>query len=86
MENHHLRCSAAAPRDPLANITTPQEDQENIVPPEGVAADDTACAATPAALRDKQISLLHDIVTMLHHTTTRDACCNHVVTVWIWRS
>ena len=79
MENHHLRCSAAAPRDPLADITTLQEDQENIAPPEEVAASDAARAATPAALRDEQISLLHDIVTMLHHTTTRDARRNHVV-------
>jgi len=73
MENNHLHCSAAAPRDSLADITTPQEDQENIVALEGVTADDAACATTPAALRDEQISLLHDIVTMLHHTTTRDA-------------
>jgi len=79
MENHHLRCSTAALRDPLANITTLQEDQENIAPPEEVAAGDAAQAATPAALRDEQISLLHDIVTMLHHTTTRDARRNHVV-------
>jgi len=79
MENHHLRCSASAPRNPLADITTPQKDQENIAPPGEVAANDEAHAATPAALRDEQISLLHDIVTMLHHTTTRDARCNHVV-------
>jgi len=79
MENHHLRCSASAPRNPLANITTPQEDKENIAPPAEVAANDEARAATPAALRDEQISLLHDIVTMLHHTTTRDARRNHVV-------
>jgi len=79
MENHHLRCSASAPQNPLADITTPQEDQENIAPPGEVAANDEAHAATPAALRDEQISLLHDIVTMLHHTTTRDAHRNHVV-------
>ena len=79
MENHHLRCSTAAPRNPLADITTSQEDQENITPPEEVAADDEARAATPAALRDEQISLLHDIVTILHYTTTRDVRCNHVV-------
>jgi len=80
MENHHLRCSMSAPRNPLADITTPKEDQENIAPPGEVAANDEACAATSAALRDKQISLLHDIVTMLHHTsTTRDALRNHVV-------
>jgi len=79
MEKHQLRCSAAAPWNPLADITTPQEDQENIAPPEEVTDDDEARAATPAALRDEQISLLHDIVTMLHHTTTRDARRNHVV-------
>jgi len=79
MENHHLRCSASAPRNLLADIMTPQEDQENIAPPGEVAANDEARAATPAALRDEQISLLHDIVTMLHHTTTRDARRNHVV-------
>jgi len=79
MENHHLRCSASAPRNRLADITSPQEDQENIAPPREVAANDKACAATPAALRDEQISLLHNIVTMLHHTTTRDARRNHIV-------
>jgi len=79
MENHHLHCSASAPRNPLADITTPQEDQENIAPPGEVAANDEAHAATPAALRDEQISLLQDIVTMPHHTTTRNARRNHVV-------
>jgi len=79
MENHHLCYSASALRNPLADITTPQEDQENIAPLEEVAANDDARAATPAALRDEQIPLLHDIVTMLHHTTTRDARRNHVV-------
>jgi len=79
MENHHLRCSAANLREPLADITTTQEDQENTAPPEESAANDEAHAAIPAALRDEQISLLHDIVTMLHHTTTRDAHRNHAV-------
>jgi len=79
MENHHLRCSAATLREPLADITTTQEDQENTAPPKEAAANDEAHAATPVALRDEQISLLHDIVTMLHHTTTRDARRNHVV-------
>jgi len=79
MENHHLRCSAANLWEPLADITTTREDQENTAPPEEAAANDEARAATPAALRDEQISLLHDIVTMLHHTTTRDARRNHVV-------
>jgi len=79
MENHHLRCSAATLREPRADITTTQEDQENTAPPEEAAANDKAHAATPAALRDEQISLLHDIVTMLHHTTTRDARRKHIV-------
>ena len=66
MENHHLRCSAAAPREPLADITPPEKDQE-------------APAATPTAmLQDEQITLLGKIVTMIHETTIRDACCNHV--------
>jgi len=68
MENHHLRCSAAAPRETLADITPPQEDQENINP-----------AAATAALQDEQLALLGEIVTMIHETTTRDACRNHVV-------
>jgi len=79
IETNHLRCSASAPRNPLADITTPQEDQEKIAPPGEVAANDEAPAATPAALQGEQISLQHDIVTMLHHTTTRDARRNHVV-------
>jgi len=68
MENHHLRCSAAAPRETLADITPPQEDQENINPP-----------AATAALQDEQLTLLREIVTMIHQTTTRDARRNHVV-------
>jgi len=32
MQNHHLRCSAATLREPLANIMTTQEDQENTAP------------------------------------------------------
>jgi len=68
MENHHLRCSAAAPHETLADITAPQEDQENINP-----------AATTAALQDEQLALLGEIVTMIHHTTIRDAHRNHVV-------
>jgi len=68
MENHHLRCSAAAPRETLADITPPQEDQENINP-----------AAVTAALQDEQLALLGEIVTMIHQTTTRDVRCNHVV-------
>ena len=68
MENHHLRCSAAAPRETLADITPPQEDQENINP-----------TAVTVALQDEQLALLGDFVTMIHQTTTRDAHCNHVV-------
>jgi len=47
MENHHLRCSAAGPRETLADITPPQEDQENINRP-----------AATAALQDEQLALL----------------------------
>ena len=68
MENHHLRCSAAAPRETLADIMPSQEDQENINP-----------AATTAALQDEQLARLGEIVTMIHQTTTRDARRNHVV-------
>jgi len=68
MENQHLRCSAAAPRETLADITPPQEDQENINP-----------AAVTAALQDEQLTHLGEIVTMIHQTTTRDARRNHVV-------
>jgi len=42
MENHHLRCRAAAPRETSLDIMPPQEDQENINPP-----------ATTAALQDE---------------------------------
>ena len=79
MEDHHQRCQTTAQRILLADITTPQDDQENTTPLEEATTDDKACAATPAALRDKQISLLHDIVTMVHHTATRDARHNHTV-------
>jgi len=68
MENHHLRCSAAAPRETLADITPPQEDQEKINP-----------MAATAALQDEQLALLVEIVTMIHQTTTRDVRRNHVV-------
>jgi len=68
MENHHLLCSTAAPRETLAVITPPQEDQENIKP-----------AAATAALQDEQLALLREIITMIHQTTTRDARRNHVV-------
>jgi len=68
MENHYLRCSTAAPRETLAHITPPQEDQENINP-----------TAATAALQDEQLALLGEIVTMIHQTTTRDAVRNYVV-------
>jgi len=68
MENHHLRCSAAAPRESLADITPPQEDQENINPP-----------AMTAVLQDEQLALLGEIITMIHQTTTWDTRRNHVV-------
>jgi len=79
MENHHLRCSPTAPREPLADITPPQEDQEATGPTEGPAADPVAAAAMAAALQDEQLTLLGEIVTMIHQTTTRDARRNHVV-------
>ena len=79
MEDHHQRCHTMAERILLADITTPQEDQENTTPLEEATADDEARAATPAAFRDEQISLLHDIVTMLHHTATRDVRHNHAI-------
>jgi len=68
MENHHLHCSAAAPRETLADITPPQKDQENIKAP-----------AVTAALQDEQLALLGEIVTMIQQTTTRDAIRNHIV-------
>jgi len=68
MENHHLRCSAAGPRETLADITPPQEDQKNINP-----------TTATAALQDEQLALQGEIVTMIHQTTTRDARRNHVV-------
>jgi len=73
LENHHLRCSTAAPRAPLADIT--QEDQENAHP----TKDPATTATIAAALQDEQLTLLGEIVTMIHQTTTRDARRNHVV-------
>jgi len=81
MENNHLRCSGAAPRNPLADVTPPQEDQE--AAPVGHAPDPTthpiAAATMTAALQDEQLTLLGEIVTMIHQTTTQDARRNHVV-------
>jgi len=81
IENHHLRCSAAAPQNPLADVTPPQEDQE--AAPTGHAAnpasDPIAAATMTAVLQDEQLTLLGEIVTMIHQTTTWDARRNHVV-------
>jgi len=81
MENHHLRSSATAPQNPLADVTPPQEDQE--ATPAGYAPDPAtypiAAATMTTALQDEQLSLLGEIVTMIHQTTTRDARRNHVV-------
>ena len=51
----------------MADITPPQEDQENINPP-----------ATTAALQDEQLALQGEIVTMIHQITTRDVRRNHI--------
>jgi len=67
-ENHQLRCSTAAPRETLADIMPPEDDQENINP-----------AAATAALQDEQLALLGEIVTMIHQTITQDTRQNHVV-------
>jgi len=77
MENHHLQCSATAPRETLADITPPLEDEENINP-----------LAATAVLQDEQLSLLGEIVTMIHQTTTQEAHRNHVVhrTLTQWMS
>jgi len=81
IENHHLRCSATAPHAPLADVTPPQEDQE--ATPAGhtpdPATDPIAVATMTAALQDEQLTLLGEIVTMIHQTTTWDARRNHVV-------
>jgi len=81
MENNHLRCSFAAPQNPLDNVTPPQEDQE--AAPAGYApnpaTDPIATATITAALQDEQLTLLGEIVTMIHQTTTRDTSCNCVV-------
>ena len=81
MENHHLRCSAAALRNPLADVTPPQEHQE--AAPAGYAlnpaTDPIAVATMTAALQDEQLTLLGEIITMIHRTSTRDVRRNHVV-------
>jgi len=77
MESHHLRCSATAPRAPLADITPPQEDQEAALTES--AANPIAAATMTAALQNEQLTLLGEIITIIHQTTTRDVRCNHVV-------
>jgi len=77
MENHHLCCSAAAPYAPLADITPPQEDLEATATEP--APDAIAAVTMTATLQNKQLTLLGEIVTMIHQTTTRDRHRNHVV-------
>jgi len=81
IENHHLRCSAAAPCAPLADVTPPQELQEAAAAGHAPdpATDLIAVATTTAALQDEQPTLLGEIVTMIHQTTTRDAGRNHII-------
>jgi len=62
MENHHLRCSAAAPRVPLADITPPQEAPAEENP-------DAEAAAPP----DNQIRLLAEIITTVQNTVIQEA-------------
>ena len=78
-ENHHLRYSTAAPCEPLADITPPQKDQKATGPTEKPTSDPVAAAAVAATLQDEQITLLGEIVTMIHETTTQNARRNHVV-------
>jgi len=73
MDNHHLRCSAAPPREPLADLTPPQENQEEI------PANLNEAATMAATIQEEQLTLLGEIVTMIHQTTTQDVRCNHVV-------
>jgi len=81
IENHHLRCSAVALCTHLADVTPPQEDQE--AAPAGYTPDPATgpitVATMTAALQDEQLTLLGEIVTMIHQTTTRDTPRNHVV-------
>jgi len=81
MENHHLRCSAAASRNPLADVMPPQEDQEAALAgyAPNPATDPIAAATMTAVLQDEQLTLLGEIVTMIHQTTTWDARRNHIV-------
>ena len=65
----------------MANFTSPQEDQE--AAPVGHAPDPTTDPITTATktttLQDEQLTLLGEIVSMIHQTTTRDARRNHIV-------
>jgi len=81
MENHHLRCSAAAQQNPLADVTPPQKEQEaaRVGHAPDPDTDPITAATMTAALQDEQLTLLGEIVTMIHQTTTRNACPNHVV-------
>jgi len=73
MDNHHLRCSAAPSREPLADLTPPQEDQEEI------HADPDEAATVDAAIQEERHTLLGEIVTMIDQMTTQDARRNQVV-------
>jgi len=81
MENHHLRCSAAAPRNTLADVMPPQEDQEAAPAGHapGPATNPIAVATMTTVLQDEQLTLLGEIVAMIHQTTTRDTRRNHIV-------
>ena len=73
MDNHHLRCSTAPPREPLADLIPPQKDQEEI------PTNHDEAATMAAAIQEEQLTLLGEIVTMIHQMTTQDARHNHVV-------
>jgi len=81
MENHHLCCSATALRNPRADLTPPQEDQEAtpVGHAPGPATDPIAAATMTAARQDEQLTLLGEIITMIHQTTTQNVHRNHVV-------
>jgi len=66
MENHQLRCSAAAHRVPLADITPPQEAPAEENP-------DAEAAARP----DNQIRLLAEIITTVQNTVIQEARHNY---------
>jgi len=66
MENHQLRCSTAAPRVPLADITPPQEAHAEENP--------DVEAATPP---DNQICLLAEIITIVQNTVIQEARHNY---------